>query len=801
MIDSIVEWLELQYNIPPVRSQKIIQRTVLGGSALAFVVIATITLAFDDIFTRTNPLTTIRVGDIAPFDVVAPQSTQFISDVLTTEAQQSARNTIQPIYDPPDPNVARQQTELLENILRYIDQVRQDPYGTQLQKINDINAITALTLDESVILNVLGLSNQSWENVSNEAVSVLGLAMRESIRNTTIDVVREQLSNQVSIRFNEQEISGIVAIVEDIIRPNTFENTANTEQARTEASNAVLPVTRSFMRGELVVGGGQVITPAMFEALQNLGLLTPSQLQPQDIVTAFTLTTMVMVMMGLFIIHFDPIMIYQRVRLFAMLCAIFLLMLIATRVLGVNGNIFLFPTASLGLLFVAIAGHHVAIIGMVGMSIFVGYMSNGSLEITALVMMGSVIGTLTLQRTERLNTFFLSGAIIGLVNAAIVAIFEFGAPVVNTNVEILGRVVVTFVSGAILVPATAIAAMYLVTQIFNLPTALRLIELSQPNKPLLQRLLREAPGTYQHSLQVANLAEQAVARIGGDTLLTSVAALYHDIGKMENPLFFTENLADPALNPHESLNDPYRSASIILEHVTGGNELAKQNHLPHRIRDFIMEHHGTTTVYVFYQRALALADSDATQVDISAFTYPGPKPRSRETAILMLADSCEATVRSKKPQSRQEIVDAVDMIFDGKRKAGQLDESNLTLTELQMVRESFINVLQGMFHPRINYQEAALKKPTPISSTKTTPMPKVESTAADYLDTGDMKIVQPIRRSVEVPSVKVPKPDINSKIGASSDDEPMEVPRLPRVDGMKPTNGKAPEHKDEEQIE
>jgi cyclic-di-AMP phosphodiesterase PgpH len=453
------------------------------------------------------------------------------------------------------------------------------------------------------------------------------------------------------------------------------------------------------------------------------------------------------------------------------------------------------------LLFVAIVGYHEAIISTFGMAILAGFMANLSLEVTTLVATGGLMGALTLRRTERLNAFFVSGAVVGFVNAAIVATFKLMTPNTLTNTELAGLIVTALLSGLVLVPATAIASMFLVTAIFNLPTALKLLDLAQPSKPLLQRLLREAPGTYQHSLQVANLAEQAASKIGADSQLTHVAALYHDIGKMGNPLFFTENQQDPSMNPHDTLNDPYRSAAIIIEHITEGDEMAKQYHLPRRLRDFILEHHGTTQVYVFYQRAINQADGDVMAVDVNDFTYPGPKPRSRETAILMLADSCEATVRSVKPQSRQEIADLVDKIIDDKRKAKQLQDSNLTLTELDAIRNIFVDILQSMFHPRINYLEAAKKTSTQNmakASTLTTPAPKVERKTPTRMDKVETPEVIIPKRTTEIPTLRASKTMVEM-----TDEEPMtEVPRLPRADELKSGNGKSPApHPDEEQIE
>jgi putative nucleotidyltransferase with HDIG domain len=203
-------------------------------------------------------------------------------------------------------------------------------------------------------------------------------------------------------------------------------------------------------------------------------------------------------------------------------------------------------------------------------------------------------------------------------------------------------------------------------------------------------------------LQVANLAELAAERIGANALLTRVGALYHDIGKSMYPHFFVENQAE-GVNPHDALNEPQRSAAIIIGHVIEGERLARKYRLPTALIDFISQHHGTLPVMYFYNKALEAADGDDSQVDKTAFSYPGPSPQTRETAILMLADTSESAVRAKRPRNRQEIENIIGEIIDSRVADGQLDHSHLTVDDLKIIREVFVSTLQGMFHPRIVY--------------------------------------------------------------------------------------------------
>jgi putative nucleotidyltransferase with HDIG domain len=248
----------------------------------------------------------------------------------------------------------------------------------------------------------------------------------------------------------------------------------------------------------------------------------------------------------------------------------------------------------------------------------------------------------------------------------------------------------------------ALGGLFLIGPLFDIVTTMRLIELSRPEHPLLQRMLREAPATYHHSLMVANLAEQGAESIDANALLARVGAYYHDIGKVARPYFFAENQAE-GLNPHDRL-DPETSAGVIVGHVTEGLKLARRYRLPSRVRAFIPEHHGGNRVSFLYHKAVQLA-GDAELVDEESFRYPGLKPQSKETALVMLADGCEAAVRAARPESADGVAEIVDQIIDQRIADGQLNESGLTLNDVEATRQAFTSALKGTFHPRIKYPQ------------------------------------------------------------------------------------------------
>jgi putative nucleotidyltransferase with HDIG domain len=231
---------------------------------------------------------------------------------------------------------------------------------------------------------------------------------------------------------------------------------------------------------------------------------------------------------------------------------------------------------------------------------------------------------------------------------------------------------------------------------------MQLLEISRPDSPLLKYFLQRAPGTYQHSLQVANLAEQAAERVYADALLAKVGALFHDVGKANNPLFFVENQPPSQIDSHDDM-DPEESAKEIIRHVTDGLELAHKYHLPRRLQDFIAEHHGTLITRYQYNRAVEAADGDKTKVDVEKFRYPGPAPRSKETALLMFADGVEARARAERPANDEEVRALVRSVIENRQRDGQLDDAPLSQRDLANIVESFVTTLRVTYHPRLEY--------------------------------------------------------------------------------------------------
>jgi putative nucleotidyltransferase with HDIG domain len=363
---------------------------------------------------------------------------------------------------------------------------------------------------------------------------------------------------------------------------------------------------------------------------------------------------------------------------------------------------YLFPAATLPMLLAILFSPGMGIMGAIVCGGLAGFLGARGMELGLYVAMSGIMGALMIGQAERLSAFFWSGLSAALAAVAIVVIFRFPDPATDMvgKASLMGAGLLNgFLSASL-----AFGLLLLIGSVLGLTTNLQLIELSRPDHPLLQFILRNAPGTYQHSLQVANLAEQAARAIGANPLLTRVGALYHDAGKALRPQFFIENQI-AGQNIHQQL-DPATSAGIILAHVRDGLDLAKKYRLPAQIQAFIPEHHGRMEAGFQYQAAVDAAGGDAEKVDRKAFTYPGPRPRSKETALLMLADGVEAKARAEMPKDDGQIEALVSWVIQNRLTGGQLDRTNLTLKDIDTIKRSFVSTLKGIYHPRIRYPES-----------------------------------------------------------------------------------------------
>jgi cyclic-di-AMP phosphodiesterase PgpH len=647
------------------------------------------------------PLTgqlTVKQGDVAPADVSAPRQVTYVSEILTQQRRDLAAKSVPDVYDPPQARVSRQQLTLATQWLDFVASVRSDTLADPATRLKYLRTVTNPDLPPELLTKILSIPNAKWDLIAGDVQAVLDRAMREEIRESNLPDEKRRVPAWVRLDLSDDDAMIVSQIVQPLMVPNSFYNPTKTDERRKQASDRVEQVTATIERNEKVLRAGDIVTALDIEALDAIGLKqTPWSWQ--DLRAAAAMMLVLGVVFVYYLWRQEPAFWLSTLQPI-LLAAVVLTFLVAARALVPAHALlpYIFPYAALTMLLTVGTNLRISLVATAVFAFVIGWMTNGSLELMIYAYAASLIGTLKLRRGERLASFAWAGAFVALVNIAVVVAFRLGAGKVEPR-ALLELSTAGLVNG--LVTATiSLLGIYALGAFFGLITPLQLMELSRPTHPLLRQLLLKAPGTYHHTLIVSNMAERAASAIGADAQLARVGAYYHDVGKSIRPYFFAENRTE-ATDPHGRL-DPYTSAQIIISHVKDGIELARKYHLPRRVIDFIPEHQGTQLVTYFYHEAVKQAGS-ADRVDRSQFVYPGPRPRSRETAITMLADGAEAVVRSKSPASAEELRKTIGTSIQSRISAGQLDECPLTLAELQLIQAAFMDVLRGLHHPRVSY--------------------------------------------------------------------------------------------------
>lgn len=641
----------------------------------------------------------LQVGDVAPIDIVAPRTISYESEVLTEQKQNAAADAVTPIYAAPNAAIARSQVMELRDLLTFINTVRADEYATSEQKAADLAATQDINLSPESIDRLLTLSESSWEAVQQEAIVVLEQVMRSTIREDRLEDARRSVPALISFSLSDEQAALVTELVTAYVAPTSLYSETLTEAQRQEVRQSVEPVVQSYVANETIVLRGQVIDSASLEAMQKLGLLQP-KITWKDRGSVIAIVVVSFSFIALYMQHRKEMV--NDTRGMLILAIFFLIFLIGARIIIPNRTVipYLFPIAAYSLFISALLSAPPARVLALPLGILAAFGLTNSLELTLYYVLTSMFGVLVLKNANRISSFFWSGVAISASGAAVILAFRLTDQA--TDPIGLATLVAATLAYSLASISLAIVLQFFLAQTLGLTTTLQLIEISRPDHPLLQYILRNAPGTYQHSLQIANLAEQAAEVIDADAMLTRVGALYHDAGKARQPHFFIENQVPGSHNPHEDMS-PQESAAVIIQHVPDGVDLANKYKLPKRIHNFILEHHGTLITRYQYAQAVNAAGGDAQRVNIEDYRYPGPRPQSVETALVMLADGVEARSRAERPDTEEQIRVIVEESVNKRLEAGQLDDTDLTLKDINVVIESFIATLKGVYHPRIKY--------------------------------------------------------------------------------------------------
>ena len=653
----------------------------------------------------------ISIGQVAPQEITAPFSITFESKVLTDQARKEAAAGVDPVFLPADPSIAKAQLETLNNALFFFSSVRNDQFSTQQQKINDMRSTAKLTMTDETFEAILELTEEDWQAITTEANRVLELVLRDSIRNDQIGRTRSNLPAVIDFGFKTDQTQLITMIVSPLIVPTSLFSEEQTQQAREVARNSVEPITRQIMAGEVLVRRGQIIGIADLESLNVFGLGEPEN-RANLLITSGILVAVCGFVSAIYFNFHKRVQVLTDSRTIVLLAFFFLTFLALARFLVMDRTVipWLFPIAAFGLTVAIVLRFETGMLMSLLLAILTVFGHPRGMELALFYILPTFAGIFVIGRARRISSFLGAGAVVSLVGIAMVLIFRVG----DSFTDWLGMVSLTAsaVVNGLASGTLTILFEYIFSFVLDIPTALQLMDISRPDHPLMQHVLQTMPGSYQHSLQVSNLAEQAAEAIGADRLLVRVGALYHDVGKSENPGFFVENQVRNSVDPHDDISPEVASATII-KHVTDGVALAKRYRLPSRVTDFIREHHGTMITRYQYGKALAAVENPE-EVDPELFRYPGPAPRSKETAILMLADGTEARSRANTARTDEEIMDVINSVMNTCKDAGQFDNTDLTLKDLSTIRESFFQTLQRSYHPRIQYPETRRGKTEPV---------------------------------------------------------------------------------------
>jgi hypothetical protein len=621
----------------------------------------------------------------------------YVSNVLTDEAKQQAAASVADQYTQLDLSIARAQNNAVRLAFSFIDQVRADSMANKQTRLGYLQAVEGISIDEQTADDILSLSQSEYMAARDNILGIVEDTMRAGVVEERLSDAKRQASLGAAFDLTPAQERVVKSLAPQYIVPNIFFDEASTVELQQEAASSVEPITIIITRDETVIRVGDIVAEEDLEMLERMGLLR-QETDWQRAISAFLASLLAVTIITIYWSHYfgdRP----NTVRSLAILGTMILLFVLGAKLLMPSSSIFvyLYPAATLTILTAVVFEARLAIVITLAVAGLVGYIAQFSLEMATYAAAGGILAVLTLSDTQRINALFRAGLVAAVGNVAVILIFRLPQNIAPS--ELLTLVLLGVVNGPLIAAGLSLAGLFIIGSGFRVTTSLQLQELSRLDHPLLQELLRRAPGTYHHSIMVANLAEQAAEKVKANSTLVRVGAFYHDVGKINRPPFFIEN--QNGGNPHDNL-DPYSSARIIISHVHDGIELARRYRLPNRIRDFIAEHHGDRVLKVFYQKALDAADDDE-EVDISRFRYKGPRPGSRESGIVQLADTVEATSSALRPSTEEEIEKLVTGIVEDHLKEGQLDNSGLTLGDIKTVKESFIETVKGRFHVRIKY--------------------------------------------------------------------------------------------------
>jgi len=627
----------------------------------------------------------------------ANRTVEFVDEEATLLAREEAANAVAPVYVFDAEALATSRNDVTVFFDTAIEVKNEHAEDTTA-------AAAALSeqypdLDGPMVLAAVSDSTSELRQVRRSAEQLTTTVLNSRFTAEELpDAIVQMRETTASLPYSEEMRDLIAVVIEGAMRPTLVLDTDATDAARTAAAEAVLPVVIAKQAGENIVQRGEIVTAEHLKIIRQLGLLDQGT-SVLSLLALLGLSSMMIMAGGAYVWRYDRA-VWDSLRDLLIISSLFVGMVWVTRgVLWVLPEISLYflpvPLAAMlaTLLISAREGILVAILTSLA-AVLLGF--SGGAQVVAMLVWAMFSVVAISFMTERRQLFYVGGFLVATGSAVgFTAAYASGLPLAEAGSASLAGAV-----GGMLSAVLGYGLLPFFEHLFGVTTDVRLLELSNPAHPLLRELMLKAPGTYSHSVMTANLAEAAAEAIGANPLLARVGSYYHDIGKTRRPGFFVENQAGAA-NPHDSTS-PSLSAIIITAHVREGIEMARKYKLPEEVIDIIKQHHGTSLVSYFYNKA---ADSDGPVFE-DDYRYDAERPQTREAALVMIADAAEASVRALKRPTLPRIEATVRKVVDGKMADRQFDDADLTLSDIEKTIKVCARLLASMYHPRIEYPEA-----------------------------------------------------------------------------------------------
>lgn len=641
----------------------------------------------------------IIIGQQAISDIKAPRDIE--DKVATNKLIKKTVELVEP-REKIDPTI---QIDIKKNIERFfliLYRIRDLQEITNEERFQLLNEENFLGLTDDELILMLEMPAEELKNIESYIYEIITQVMSTGIKEEELEKERVNITNYfIGLKEFSNTVKSLgINIVNSSIKANRFLDVETTQEKIEEAKNSVEKVI--IRSGNNIVQAGETITDAHYQILLEAGMI--KEHSSKDFSLFLGIGILILIVEGVLIGYmyvFNRSIFSSTSKSYLLLILFISIYLISKSVYGISS--YIVPLAAGTMLIGILLNTRLAIAVNLMMTILLAliYGNNTTFIFTSII--GGTVGACSVTNTHQRSNIFVAGLLVSLSNLMVILGFGF------INDMEFSRILTDSFYGilnGIFCAILTIGSLPLWETAFSILTPLKLLELSNPNHPILKRLLMETPGTYHHSIIVGNLSEAAADAISANGLFSRVSSYYHDIGKLKRPYFFKENQLT-CENPHDKLTSSL-SALIITNHVKDGIELAKKHKIPQEIIDIIEQHHGTTLVKYFYHKAMN--DDEYEEVMEENFRYTGVKPQSREAAIVMLADSVEAAVRSLQEHTSEKIRSLVEKIVNDKLEDHQLDECDLTLKDIDRIVVSFCNVLIGIFHERIEYPELNVKE-------------------------------------------------------------------------------------------